>query len=93
MTTIELIEYLKDFIQNYTTLVLQYIDADNVIYFSSNLVDFSLDVSNGLKLYKREFDTSGDYILKFEIEGEFSDFKFSKILNEIDYLVLTNSIL
>lgn len=78
------LEDIKNFLSNYTTFILQYIDENNTIFFSHNLVDFSLRVGDILILSKKEFDDSGDYIIALESSS------LNTILNSIDYLVITN---
>ena len=76
---------IKDFLSNYTPYVLQYIDEDT-IFFSYNLVDFSLKVGDSLVLSKKKLDTSGDYEVRLESNS------LNTILNSIDYLLAVNKI-
>lgn len=76
---------IKDFLSNYTPYVLQYIDEDT-IFFSYNLVDFSLKIGDSLVLSKKKLDTSGDYEVRLESNS------LNTILNSIDYLLAVNKI-
>ena len=83
MTNEMTLEEIKDFLSDYTPYVLQYIDVDT-IFFSYNLVDFSLKVGDSLVLSKKAFDDSGDYEVRLETSS------FNAVLNSIDYLLAIN---
>ena len=84
------IEYFKNFLVNYTDFVVQYIEANN-LYFSHNLCDFYIEFGDSeIRLYKRRYDTSGDYDCRQTYTGQNLEFILNQILNDVNALEFVN---
>lgn len=79
------IEYIKNFLLNYTNCIVQYIE-ENKLYYSYKLADFYLEVSDTYKLYKRKYNSSGDYELRETYETNILINLINSVLNDTNKL-------
>lgn len=90
------VEELKEFISNYTTYTLEYVDDNYGVYFSYNLVEFCIRIklNDGdstqaeniiYVVSKKQYDTEGEYEERYESSD------LNAVLNVIDYLLFLNT--
>ena len=86
----EYLEYIKNFFENYTSYVLLYIN-ENKLYFSYNLCEFYLEVKDDETIvYKRAYNTSGDYEYRNSFDNNSKDFLINQLCNAINSLEFLN---
>lgn len=86
------IEYFKNFLLNYTDFVVQYIES-NKLYFSHNLCDFYIEFGDSeISLYKRRYDSYGDYDNRKTYTTQNLESLLNEILNDVNVLEFLNRI-